>query len=146
MPDVGAAAFRRFGFQQSAIVARWSEVVGDQYAQHSTPEGLGFPQGKRSGGTLRIVVTGAFAPMVKAVEPQIIERVNRFFGYGAVERIALRHGDLPRQPATQIERQSAPLAAETSSTLRQIADPELRNALQSLAEALGSSQGPPIIR
>ncbi|HPU16635.1 MAG TPA: DUF721 domain-containing protein, partial [Polymorphobacter sp.] len=82
MPDVGGAAFRRFGFQQSAVVARWAEIVGEQYAQHCTPEALSFPSGKRSGGTLRVVVTGAFAPLLKAVEPQIIDRVNRFFGYG----------------------------------------------------------------
>ena len=53
MPDVGGAALRRFGFQQSAVVARWAEMVGEQYAQHCTPDALSFPTGKRSGGTLR---------------------------------------------------------------------------------------------
>ena len=146
MPDVGGAAFRRFGFQQSAVVARWAEIVGEQYAQHCTPEALSFPSGKRSGGTLRVVVTGAFAPLLKAVEPQIIDRVNRFFGYGAVDRVALRHGDMPRKPARAAKRAGEPIAPETSATLRDIADPELRDALQSLAIALGSTKGPPIIR
>lgn len=146
MPDVGGAAFRRFGFQQSAIVARWAEIVGEDYARHCCPEALSFPTGKRSGGTLRIIVTGAFAPMVSAVEPQIIERANRFFGYGAVARIALRHGDLPRAPTPAAARAPAPIAPETRATLRDIADPELRGALESLAAALGGSKGPPIIR
>jgi hypothetical protein len=147
MPAIGGPAFRRFGFQQSAVVARWSEIVGEQYARHSCPEGLSFPTGKKSGGTLKIVVTGAFAPMIKAVEPQIIERANRFFGYAAVERLALRHGDLP---ASALRRPPAPapvaLSAETTATLRDIADPDLRNALESLAQALGSTRGPPVIR
>lgn len=146
MPDIGGAAFRRFGFLQSAIVARWAEIVGAHYGAHSIPEGLSFPTGKRSGGSLRIVVTGAFAPLLKAVEPQIIDRVNRFFGYAAVDRVVLRHGDLPRQAAVKATIMPRPMTAETSATLRDIADPDLRDALQSLAEALGATKGPPIIR
>ena len=29
LPEVGGAAFRRFGFVQSSIVSRWREIVGD---------------------------------------------------------------------------------------------------------------------
>ena len=90
MPTVGGAAFRRFGFQQSAVVARWAEIVGPDYARHSAPEALTFPHGRKSGGTLRVRVTGAFAPMLSHVEPQVIERVNRFFGYAAVARVTIR--------------------------------------------------------
>jgi hypothetical protein len=30
VPDIGRAAFRRFGFVQSSIVSRWSEIVGER--------------------------------------------------------------------------------------------------------------------
>ncbi|HPU15366.1 MAG TPA: DUF721 domain-containing protein, partial [Polymorphobacter sp.] len=86
------------------------------------------------------------APIIQHMVPEIIERVNRFFGYGAVDRVALRHGDMPRKPARAAKRAGEPIAPETSATLRDIADPELRDALQSLAIALGSTKGPPIIR
>ena len=36
--DVGGQSFRRFGFMQSAIVSRWSEIVGERYAKASSPE------------------------------------------------------------------------------------------------------------
>ena len=32
LPSVGGAAFRRFGFVQSSVVSRWSEIVGERYA------------------------------------------------------------------------------------------------------------------
>ena len=41
---------------------------------------------------LTLVVEGAHAPMMQHVAPAIIERVNRFFGYPAVERVAFRQG------------------------------------------------------
>ena len=145
-PAIGGAAFRRFGFMQSAIVARWAEIVGVDYARHSLPEALSFPVGKRSGGTLKVCVTGSFAPMLKHVEPQVIERCNTFFGYAAVARLALRHGDLPVASRRAAKLPEQPLSAETQSTLREIADPGLRDALQSLAQAMSSTQGLPVIR
>jgi len=92
------------------------------------------------------VVSSAFAPLLKAVEPQIIERVNRFFGYAAVVRLALRHGDVAPAGGRRAPAPVPPLTAETSATLRDVADPELRSALESLALALGSTRGPPVIR
>lgn len=145
MPKVGGAAFRRYGFMQSAVVAHWAEIVGKDYARHSAPEALTFPVGKRSGGTLKVLVTGAFAPMLRHVEPQVIERANRFFGYAAVARLALRHGDLPVPRAERVAAVAQPLPAATQSTLREIADPELRASLESLAQALVSTRGLPKI-
>jgi hypothetical protein len=39
---------------------------------------------------LTLVVEGAHAPMMQHVAPVIVERVNRFFGYPAVERVAVQ--------------------------------------------------------
>ena len=145
VPAISATAFRRFGFMQNAVIARWSEIVGDQYAGHSVPQSLRFPPGKRSGGTLQVGVTGAFAPLLAAVEPMIVERVNRFFGYAAVARLALRHGDLPVKCPPRGASADRALPPETTATLRDIADPELRASLESLARALGATEGPPRI-
>lgn len=131
---------------QGAIVAHWSEIVGTEYARHSAPEELRFPLGKRSGGVLKVLVTGAFAPLLRHVEPQVVERANRFFGYAAVARLALRHGDLPVPRAARGIAAEAPLATATQATLREIADPELRASLESLAHALADTRGLPVIR
>ena len=54
MPDIGRAAFRRFGFVQSSIVSRWDEIVGPRYADVSAPEMIRFPAGQKAGGTLEL--------------------------------------------------------------------------------------------
>ena len=48
--DIGGQSFRRFGFVQSSIVSRWAEIVGERYAQVSSPESIRFPAGRKSGG------------------------------------------------------------------------------------------------
>jgi hypothetical protein len=146
VPSIGGQAFKRFGFTQSTIVERWAEVVGERYARHSRPESLSFPRGEKDKGTLKIAVTGALAPMLRHVEPQVIERVNRLLGYAAVARITLRHADIEPRAAPPIAASPVELSAETRSTLRDIADPDLRASLESLAQALSASKGPPIIR
>jgi hypothetical protein len=149
MPQVGGMAFKRFGFAQGALVARWAEIVGAAYARHSRPEGLKFKRGEKTGGTLEIVVTGALAPMLSHVEPQLIERVNRVLGHDAVARVRLRHADVLEERADAqppVPRPAQPLSDETRSTLRDIADPELRASLESLAQALAGSSGLPVVR
>ncbi len=146
VPAVGGQAFRRFGFTQSIIVERWVEIVGERYARHSRPESLSLPRGKQDGGVLKIAVSGALAPMLAHVEPQIIERVNRLLGAAAVARVQLRHADIDPPLRAAPPPPKVPLSAETQSTLRDIADPDLRASLESLAEALSATRGPPIVR
>ena len=93
MPEVGRTAFRRFGFVQSSVVTRWPEIVGVKYAQVCAPEAIRFPPGEKNEGILQLVVVPAHAPMVQHVLPEIIDRVNRFFGYSAVARVRLLPGE-----------------------------------------------------
>lgn len=146
VPAVGGQAFRRFGFTQSIIVERWVEIVGERYARHSRPESLSLPRNKQDGGTLKIAVSGALAPMLAHVEPQIIERVNRLLGHAAVARVQLRHADIDPPSRAEPPLPKVPLSAETQSTLRDIADPDLRASLESLAQALAGTSGLPVVR
>jgi hypothetical protein len=147
MPDIGRVAFRKFGFVQSSVVTRWADIVGPQYAGISEPESIRFPVGQKSGGTLSLVVAGGYATMMQHVLPEIIERVNRFFGYAAVAKVAMRQGEVTPAPAEKRPppRNLKPLPIELGDSLRNIGDPELRAVLESLAQGLASSSGLPKI-
>jgi hypothetical protein len=143
LPDVGRAAFRRFGFVQSSIVSRWREIVGERYAGVSSPESIRFPPGKRSDGVLNLVVEGAHAPMMQHVAPVIIERVNRFFGYQAVGRVQFRQGivQVAKAKARAVPPSLRPIPADLGDSLREVADPELRAVLEGLARGLAAREG-----
>ena len=145
VPAIGGQAFRRFGFTQSVIVERWAEIVGDRYARYSRPESLSLARGKTPGGVLKVAVSGAVAPMLAHVEPQIIERCNRLLGAGTVVRVQLRQTDIDA-PVQVVVPLPVELSPETRSTLRDIADPDLRASLESLAQALSATRGLPVVR
>jgi len=141
MPEVGRTAFRRFGFVQSSVVTRWPEIVGPRHAKVCAPESIRFPPGEKSEGILQLVVVPAHAPLIQHVIPEIIERVNRFFGYNAVARAKIRQGAV-QAPAASGQKTAAPslrpVPLELGESLRDIGDPELRAVLESLARSMGA--------
>ncbi|HEY7807288.1 MAG TPA: DUF721 domain-containing protein [Croceibacterium sp.] len=143
MPQIGRAAFRRFGFVQSSVVTRWPEIVGERHAQVCMPESIRFPPGEKSDGILQLVVLPAHAPLIQHVIPEIMERVNRFFGYKAVVRVKLRQGAVKPPHAQEPPKAPPslkPIPMELGDSLRDIGDPELRTVLESLARSLGNGQ------
>lgn len=88
----------------------------------------------------------AHAPLIQHVIPEIIARVNRFFGYQAVARVKLRQGTVkpprdehPPAPPPSLR----PIPMELGESLRDIGDPELRTVLESLARSLGNQDQTP---
>jgi hypothetical protein len=143
--DIAGTSFKRFGFVQGAVVSRWPEIVGDRYSKVSTPESIRFPAGKKSGGTLTLTVEGAHAPLIQHLGPLIIERVNRFLGYEAVTKLAFRQGRVLQAKPAPVRPVAAAVPQELGEGLRQIADPELRACLESLASKLAGSRGAPAV-
>lgn len=143
--DVGGMAFRKFGFVQASVVSRWPEIVGARYSQVSLPESIRFPAGRKSGGTLTLLVEGAHAPLIQHLGPMIIERVNRFFGYAAVAKVVFRQGKVAATSPGRARPKPAPVPKELGEGLRAITDPELRACLESLAGHIATSAGPPVI-
>ena len=141
--DIGGQSFRRFGFVQSAIVSRWGESVGERYAKASCPESIKVPAGKKAGGVLTLLVEGAHAPLIQHLTPMIVDRVNRFFGYAAINRIVFKQGKIPAPAARPQRPQLRPVPKELGEGLREIADPELRACLESLAAQIAASSGAP---
>jgi len=81
--------------------------------------------------------------LIQHLAPIIIERVNRFFGYEAVNRVIFKQGKPPCAPARLKRPDLRPVPKELGAGLREIADPELRACLESLASQIAASSGPP---
>ena len=146
IPAIGDVAFRKFGFVQSSIVTRWPEIVGAKLARVTAPESLRFPQGKKADGMLSITVASAHAPVVQHVIPDIVARVNRFFGYAAVARVRLNQGIVKRREAVVAAVPPPVSTVPLSPTLKAIADPELRSVLEGLASSLANRDALPKVR
>lgn len=133
-------AFGRRGFSTSEIVAEWPRVVGDNLAALSLPERITYPRNKRSGGTLHLrIASGSIAVELQHLEPVLLERINGYFGYKAVERVRLMQAPLPDTPQKS-KKETRPLdpdkVAEIARSLADVDDEDLRKSLEGLARAI----------
>jgi len=143
LPKIAARALGRQGLGEAQLIAQWEAIMGAELARETLPVKLSFPAGGRRHGVLRLRVTPAAALSVQHREPQILERVNGFFGYGAVARLALQQGPLPAPPQRKSE--PRPLtpgeSAGLTDRLAQLPDSSIKSALLRLGAAiLGSSR------
>ena len=75
------------GFAEPEVLMRWPEVVGERLAALCVPVKVGYPRAGRLGATLVVRVEGARATEVEHLGPRIIERVNQFYGYRAIDEL-----------------------------------------------------------
>lgn len=106
-------AFARQGFAAVEIVTHWEEIVGKELARRSEPVKLVWPRrdDTASIGILQIRVEGAYALEIQHLQPVIVERVNRYFGWRCVGKVAIRQGPVTAQKKRPARREE-PSAAE----------------------------------
>lgn len=135
-----ADAFARRGFAATEIVTHWDDIVGPEVAAHAEPMKIQWPgpQNKDSeSATLLLRVEGPAAIEIQHLAGVIIERVNRFFGWPAIGRIALRQAPLARRKKKRLRPVVDPdLAKAISDSMTGISDENLKTALGRLGAAI----------
>lgn len=132
--------FKRQGFASAEIVSRWAEIAGADIAAHAEPVKIQWPRGDADSGqaaTLVLRVEGPAAIEIQHLSGVILERVNRFFGWPAVGRLALRQAPLSRRSDKAAPRSPDPSAmTAVTSRLPETMDGDLRQALARLGAAI----------
>ena len=129
---------KKRGLAEAALISQWSDIIGTALAAECVP--LRIARGADgTGGTLHIRVSGALALELQHLQPQVIERINGYFGYQAIARIALQQGPIAarqkpaRKPAPSPSREDT---AALTAQLEGIGDEALRDALESLGRGV----------
>ncbi|HEY5308696.1 MAG TPA: DciA family protein [Casimicrobiaceae bacterium] len=139
--DVFSDIYAKQGFAARELVTRWSEIAGPKIAAHSEPLKMQWPrpvEGQpQEPATLVLRVEGPMALEIQHASDVILQRVNRFLGWNAVGRLALRQAPLSRRnrpaPPRAPDEKSV---AEVAKTLTSVEDDELRAALARLGASI----------
>src|SRR5271167_3691668 len=134
LSDVFADAYAKQGFAARELVTRWAEIAGPEVAVHSEPLKIQWPrpvEGQpQEPATLVLRVEGPAALEIQHASDVVLQRVNRFFGWSAVGKLALRQAPLSRRDRPKRPRPpEAKEVAEVEKTLSSVEDEELRAAL-----------------
>jgi hypothetical protein len=128
------------GFASAEILARWSEIAGPEIAAHSEPMKITWPRRgddeAAEPATLVLRVEGPAALEIQHLSAVILERLNRFFGWQAIGRIALRQAPLRRRGKPPAPAPLDPATAARIAETLPIRDENLRQALGRLGAAI----------
>ena len=128
------------GFASTEIISRWPDIVGAEIAAHSEPLKINWPRPvddeAPEPATLVLRVEGPAALEIQHLSAVILERINRFFGWQAIGRIALRQAPLRPREKPKPQTIDPFLATEVAETLPDIKDDNLRQALGRLGAAI----------
>src|SRR5271163_2787976 len=141
LSDVFSDAYAKQGFAARELVTRWAEIAGPEIAAHSEPLKMQWPRPvegqNQEPATLVLRVEGPTALEIQHSSDVILQRVNRFFGWNAVGRLALRQAPLSRRDRAPPPREpDAQSIAKVAQTLGSIEDEELRAALARLGASI----------
>lgn len=127
-------ACQKQGFVQASILLDWSQIVGAKFAETCLPVKVTFPYGQRQNGRLHVQVSSGLAPELSFLEPMILERINRYFGYGAIGKLFIHQEPLaPRLHRPKKVQQDLPETRQAlEDQLSDIQDEGLRTALLNL--------------
>lgn len=102
VPSLTRKAFEKFGFSTATLITDWPRIAGAELASYTLPDRLKWPRGAanadhggeddeggRPGATLILRVDPARALDVEYRARQIMDRINAYFGYRAVETLRL---------------------------------------------------------
>lgn len=140
-------ACRKRGFATVDLVAHWPDIVGPAYAETTAPDRLAWtrrPPGlieeeTHEPAVLTVRCTSAAVLRFGHEVPQVIERINMFFGYRCVGRIKI-----VQLPVARVERRVRPVQKPVSAAAEAavkaeaagIADEGLRAAVERLGRAV----------
>lgn len=116
------------------LFGRWEKIVGREIAFHAMPQSV---HGKR----LTVIVdSSVWSNELSLRRPEIIEKINRSLGRGAVEQIVFKIGELPTSHSKDAKRHrpevrlSSEEREKIASYVSVLADPEIRETLSRLIE------------
>src|SRR6476646_1688702 len=141
LSDVFSDAYAKQGFAARELVTRWADIAGPEVAAHSEPLKMQWPrpvEGQpQEPATLILRVEGPAALEIQHSSDGILQRVNRFFGWSAVGRLALRQAPLSRRDRPAPSRApDAKAVAKVAETLSVVEEEELSDALARLGAAI----------
>lgn len=146
MKDPVRLAGETRGFAVTRLLTHWAEVAGAELAAKTRPVKVGYGR-EGLGATLTLLVRAAEAPMVQMSLPMLKDRVNAVYGYAAVSHIHLTQtaptgfaegqADFAPAPKAGSRPQATPdpaIQARAQAAAEKVADPDLRTALELLAQ------------
>lgn len=128
------------------LLGSWDEIAGSEFAECTRPERISWPRrasemtgegGGYQSGVLTIACEGARALFLSHQQGEIIQRINGFFGFPAINQV--RIVQKPVTPQARHRPRPRPLTGEAALHLEELVGGIEGEALKAALKRLGTA-------
>ncbi len=127
-------------FAEADVICNWTNIAGKDIASYSKPLRIDFKKDERTKGTLYVeTYGGAFALELQAKSKFLIDKVNVFFGYQAVQQLKIVQNSKQIENVAQdvIKPQKILVTVEEENYIEQASSGLSSDRLKSVLQRLG---------
>ncbi len=124
-----------FDARLAQLLTQWGDIVGAPLSQFCAPDKIIQSRGQDP-CILQLRVMGAAALEIQHQQPQIIERINGYFGHRLIQGLRLVQGFTPPTQAAAKPLRKPNNAMEIPANLNEMEPSDLRESLLKLAQTL----------
>lgn len=121
------------------MIVEWPIITKGLGCEQAKPIKLNFPRGKNKGACLSLATSSSQAFTLQHVSPQILQRINQFFGYKAIEKINFIHQSvepIKSKKKSQLKTASPKILKQVENTLSFVDEGEMKKALVALGKSV----------
>lgn len=121
------------------MILQWNTITKGLGCEYASPIKIIFPKGKNNGATLHLSCTSSHALSLQMITPQIIQRINQFFGYNAVTKINFIHKQndrVKKNKMNNLRNISSKVSNKIEEDLAFIENNEMKKALVALGKSV----------
>lgn len=145
MPKLAKNAMGKIGVDFGNLIIAWPNVMGTDFASKCSIEKIDFKKDERGNATVTLAVQTYFATECQYQIPYLIDKINSYMGYQAVESIKLKQimtnpknlkSSSLKQPPLKTNTLSDTDKSAISSNIKIIENQDLKDILQAFGEAI----------
>ncbi len=145
MPKLAKNAMGKIGVDFGNLIIAWPNVMGTDFASKCSIEKIDFKKDERGNATVTLAVQTYFATECQYQIPYLIDKINSYMGYQAVESIKLKQimtnpknlkSSSLKQPPLKTNTLSDTDKSAISSNIKIIENQYLKDILQAFGEAI----------
>ena len=137
----------KFGKNEFLIISKWPQIVGSFFSDHSEPDRItriteGFNELEEPilKHFLHVKVSPAAAVEFQHYKDTILEKINSFFGYKAIEDLRLQQNFTPKSSDKNTNKNAVTISAEEKELIKNeiqlIHDEDLQKSIVNLGASI----------
>lgn len=126
---------KKQGFVNASVILDWSKIVGNDFANLCGAVKVVFLFGKKTEGCLHVQTTSSMASVLTYQEPLILQKVNQYYGYQAINKLRIFHkANLVQKKPIKINQSNLVPQALPLEDFKEIPYDPLKEALANLGK------------